>query len=345
MVALLAGCPTGSGDDDSSLRPDDDDATAGPDDDDSSFDDDDSAVSDDDDLADDDDLVDDDDSGPVFDCATAPGTAGAQQIIPGARGFHGLAIDGSGLIVGSDGWSLVRASYDGAWSVWMPAVGTVQQLAYLPGGDLVYASTDSGSIQRLTPSGGLSQLAPIDAYGVIVGPDGDVWTAGPGGSVVRVDPDTGALTTVTTLADGTPRSIDFSPDLSRLYIGNVSSNRVYGLDLDASLEPIGSPWAFVDLPGTWHDAVAIDICGYVYIPEAATKKLYRINPSTGEVVTFADWSASVEDYGHGAIWGTGSHGWRQDAIYAPMPYGENQVREIVVGVPGRQWEGTAINRP
>jgi hypothetical protein len=52
-----------------------------------------------------------------------------------------------------------------------------------------------------------------------------------------------------------------------------------------------------------------------------------------------------QQYGHGAIWGNDVGGWRSDAIYAPMPYLGNVVKEIVIEVPGKDWPGIAINLP
>ena len=39
-------------------------------------------------------------------------------------------------------------------------------------------------------------------------------------------------------------------------------------------------------------------------------------------------------------------GWRDDAIYLPLPYDNNGVLEIVVGVPSKEWTGgIATNLP
>ena len=65
----------------------------------------------------------------------------------------------------------------------------------------------------------------------------------------------------------------------------------------------------------------------------------------GVATIFANWNSPYGYYGHGATWGTGVGGWLEDALYVPMPYGSNQVREIQIGVPGRDWAGTAINLP
>ncbi len=367
LLALPVACLSEGtiGDDD--VAPDDDD-TVVVDDDDTVEDDDDTVVVDDDDVRpdvdpsdityifdgdddcaapDDDDAVDDDDViGPVFDCATAPATVGTETVIPNARGYHGLAIDSAGLIVGSDGWSLVQCDYVGNWSVWMPNIGAVEQMAYLPGGHLVYASVDSGGIHRISPSGGQSVVATgLNAYGVIYGPDGNIWTAGWNNTVDRIDPASGQVTNIATIPGNTPHSIAFNLDYTVLYIGTVGDGTVYQQALDASLNPVGPPSPWTNVGSGWHDAIAVDICGYLYIPDYWSTSMWRVNPTTGAVNLFADWNSSYGWYAHGAIWGTGVGGWLEDALYVPMPYSNNQVREVYVGVPGRDWSGTAINPP
>ena len=340
---LLAGCDNSGtlavqpdvwppADDDDLL---DDDDTGEPDDDDTG--------DDDDDIADDDD---DDDSGPFFDCDTVPTSAGVETIIPGARGYHGLAIDDQDRIVGSDGWSLIRSDYEGDWSVWMPSVGAVEQMTYMDNGDLIYASVDTGGIHRITPDGGQSQIASgLNAYGVTIGPDGMIWTAGWNGTIDRIDPETGQVVQLGTIYNNSPHAIGFNLDYSVLYIGTVGDGRLYKMELDENLDPVGGPLPWVNVGGGWQDAIAVDICGYVYVPDYWSTTLWRIHPTTGVVSVYADWNNNSSWYGHGAIWGTGSGGWRHDAVYVPMPYGGDQVREVVIGVPGRDWEGTALNLP
>jgi hypothetical protein len=346
--------------DDDDSAPDDDDVMDDDDiaDDDDVVDDDDIAddddVVDDDDIADDDDVVDDDDiaddddatAGMTFDCATAPTSAGLETIIPGAVGYHGLAIDPSGLIVGSDGTSLIKSDYAGNWSLWLPGLGGVEQLAYMTNGDLAYALLSDGGIHTATPAGGQSLLASNqNAYGVIIGPNGQVWTAGWNGTVDRIRPGTGVVTTIANIPTDSPHSIGFNLDYSKLYIGTVGSGAFYVQDLDAGLNPVGAPTVFTWVGGGWHDAVAVDICGYIYVPDYWNTGLYRVDPTTGVSILYADWSSNSSYYGHGAIWGTGIGGWRDDALYVPMPYGGYQVREVLIGVPGRDWPGTAINLP
>jgi hypothetical protein len=107
-----------------------------------------------------------------------------------------------------------------------------------------------------------------------------------------------------------------------------------------------TPQVFATAVGEgWHDGVAVDACGAMYVPEYWSSRMYRVT-SDGSVNIFFDWGA-IDDsaYGHGAVFGHGIGGWREDAIYAPMPYDGNKVQEVVVGVPSRSWGGTVVNTP
>ena len=54
----------------------------------------------------------------------------------------------------------------------------------------------------------------------------------------------------------------------------------------------------------------------------------------------------AREYGHGMTWGTGEHGWLDNAVYLTQPYNQNTVAEVVIGVPERGWpDGYAINLP
>ncbi len=70
----------------------------------------------------------------------------------------------------------------------------------------------------------------------------------------------------------------------------------------------------------------------MYAVDYDTKRLLRITEA-GEVSVLVQWSD--EDYGHGLIFGNGVGGFRNDALYLPVPYNGNKVLEVVVGIPSR----------
>ncbi len=304
---------------------------------------------DDDDSAGDDD---DDDSTESFDCATAPAAPVSQRVIEGPRGYHGLAFDDDGLVVGSDGLSLVKSTYEGAASVFVPNAGYREQMVYLPSGDLIAFSGETGDLERFTPEGGRETLAAgLGGYGVVVGPDGMLYTAG-WGRISRVDPSTGAVQPFGVWsADDEPHSLAFSRDGRALYIGTIASgwgsggqSPLYVLDVDEQVQPVGAPRVLGDVGDGWLDGVAVDVCGVMYLPDYASSKLYRVQPD-GFAEVYYDWSGDQSQYGHAVVWGNGIGGWREDALYLPMPYDGNKVQEIVVGVPSAAWVGAPLNAP
>ena len=276
----------------------------------------------------------------VVDCADLPEMGNVREV-DGARGYHDVAFDSDGNILGSDNSSLKKTTYEGDSSVWVPNMGYVEQMDWLPDGDLVVSEGTTGQLVRVSPEGARSTLtSDLWAYEVMVAPDGNIYTAN-NGSVVRVDPETGDKEVLLPGVSGGARVLAFDLDYSRMFIGTLSGIRLYVVDVDENLEPSGKVEVFGVGPGkSYHDGLALDVCGNIYVAVYADRSLYRVTPD-GEVSLY--WDASPSNYGHGLKWGTGSSGWREDALYMPLPYGNNKVIEVVIGVPGREWEGEVVN--
>jgi len=294
------------------------------------------------------------DEGPVVDCDLVPEEPLSQTRLPGVRGYHGLAFDDAGFVVGSDGSSLIRADREGNAEVWVPGLGGLQQMTYLPDGDLLVSSGEDGGLYRVTPSGGLSIVAPdLHAYSVLLGPNGYVYsgtTLGPASpEIMRTDLETGEMTVFARLEEGVgARSLNFNRDHTLMYVANaggLATGSVFQIPLDEDLEPIGDPELLGDGMGDgWLDAVAVDACGRLYIPDSRSFVLYRVEP-TGEVEPWVDWSRDDGNYGHDAVFGSGIGGWLEDALYMPTPYSGNLAQELVIGVPSRTFEGAILNAP
>lgn len=280
----------------------------------------------------------------AFDCDTIPAAPVSTMTMAGARGYHGLAITPEGNLLGSDGSSLIQASYTGDWSVFVPGIGFGEQMDWLPDGDLVMAT--DGALTRIDSLGATSPIANVDAYGVVLGPDEQIYAVEAwDGTVVEVDPETGIWTdAITWNVQATAHSADFSPDGKRLYVGTIGDGTVYYVDLDDNGDIIDDLKVFAaGVGGGWHDAIGVDACGNIYVPDYNTSDIYKITPS-GQVSPY--WIApQFEDYPHGLVWGTGTNGWRADAMYLPQPYNNYTVIEIVVGAPGRDFQGTVLNPP
>jgi len=276
----------------------------------------------------------------VIDCDLVPVAPISQVQIPGARGYHGLAIDEFGFIVGSDGSALIKSDYQGNWTVYVPNIGYVEQITYLPDGDLAVADAGTNAILRIDPNGYQSYLGPAhSAYGLVLGPDEMLYTAG-GSEIWRIDPTTGADTLVTSIPS-TAHTVNFNGDATKMYIGTIGGGQLYVVELDENLDATGAPQVHAQFGG-WHDGLGVDACEHVFVVDYSTSALYRISPD-GVASMFVDWDSG--NYGHGLIWGNGIGGWKWDALYVPLPYNNNRVNEVVVGVPPHQWGGTVYNLP
>jgi streptogramin lyase len=222
-------------------------------------------------------------------------------------------------------------------------------MVWRPDGDLAVASANDGVV-RVAPNGARTPIsASIYAYGLILGPDEMLYAADQS-RIHRIDPSTGATEVVLpagALADGKPRVIAFDLTGERMFVGTYqgSQGRIYVLELDANLDPVGPPTVFARGVGggTYHDAIGVDICGYLYVPDYDRRNLYRISPDGQTVQTYLEADGLfTSDYGHGLEWGNGLYGWRDDAIYMPMPYNQNKVLEVVIGVPSQHWDGVGV---
>jgi hypothetical protein len=290
--------------------------------------------------------------GEVFDCDTVPPRALSMREVDGPRGYHDLAFTDDGGVLGNSlAGPLGRGDAYGGFQIVAPQSGVLEQMAWLPDGDLAGASKSAG-ILRIGATGSVTTINPnIRPYGLLLGPDGLLWAADER-SVWVVDPVTGAQEEVVppnALARGAPRVLQFDLDYTHLYIGTYggSQGRLYRVPLGPDHRPTGLPEVFATDVGRggYHDAIGIDVCGYLYVPDYDTSNLYRVSPS-GQVQVLVDSGFLRRDYGHGLEWGLGLGGFRDDALYLPQPYDANRVLELVIGVPSREWTGgTAIHLP
>ena len=274
----------------------------------------------------------------LFDCEDLPTSPTSLQIIPGARGYHGVAFDEEGHIIGTDANNLLKVTYAGSVAVLVPGMSEVQYLATLPDGDIAVVNDEVGAIQRVYSTGATTNIVSgLDVHGLTVGPDGMLYAAGWGG-VYRVDPVANTSIQIIPPADWSWRVVNFNLDNTKMYLTTLSdSGNVYAVDLDGDLNPIGPPYVFapaVKGPGTaWQDGCGVDACGNVYVPEYWSHSLYRITPD-GEVSVLHTF-APDHYYGHAVSWGSGIGGWNPLAVYMPQPYNENTVVEVVIGVPAK----------
>lgn len=281
------------------------------------------------------------DTGLVFDCSTIPLLPLSTAPVNGARGYHDVAFDADDNIVGSDDAAMIKVDSVGAFELFVPNLGTVQQFDYLPNGDLAVAADSDDAIKRITPDGAVTIISSdVGAYGLIVGPDGLIYTANKQ-DIHRIDPATGQKTVFIDGDGKSPKVLAFNQDNTKLYFGVIGDD-VWSVDLDVNLEPIGAPQLLVTGVGGWHDGMGVDVCGNIYVADATERALYRIKEDGSVVHVIVD-PDSPDAYGHGLRWGTGKGGWKDTALYQPQPYNDNTVVEVDIGVPSaRAFTGEVI---
>ncbi len=285
---------------------------------------------------------------PTFDCAVAPTAPLGMQVLPGLRGYHGLAIDQAGWMYGLDVASnLIRSTHEGNWT---PVLGNVfaEQIAFAANGHLMMNTFEG--LGGITPEAQRYTInANVFGYGLRVGPNEQLYVAD-GSSIQRVDPATGVNQIVVSSdeVEWVTHAFDFSPALDRLYVGMIGPGggqvRVVTLDENFNATSPLKPFADVAPDYAWLDGVAVDICGNLYVPNFNTSQLFKITQD-GVPSLYVDWSSNSTQYGHGVIFGNGIGGFREDALYLPMPYNNHTVMEIIVGIPSRTFAGEVLNGP
>lgn len=291
----------------------------------------------------------DDSAEPVeYDCDNLPEFNLGDATIEEARGYHGLVMDDEGHAIGWDGRNaLVKATYDGDREAWLPGQRSAEQLARHPiTGDIYMARPSEGAVVKITPDGATTTLITDlwGIYGVIIGPDENLYLANH--DVHRLDLDTMELTLMAEAPNNgswSAHSLGFGLDSTYLYIGTIGQGQVFRLPLDEDLNPAGELELFTRLPGGWLDAVGVDACGNLWVPDYYSSALFRITPD-GEYQHMVRTDSRA--YGHGLAWGSGIGGWRNDTLYMPQPYNNNRVREVIIGVPDgrfvRTWNGNPV---
>jgi hypothetical protein len=281
----------------------------------------------------------------TYDCDNIPPFNLGDTTLRDARGYHGLAFDDDGTLLGWDGRNaLTKSEYRNGFRVFIPGLHGIEQIDRMADGDFVLGDAWYNRLLRVTSAGSSTTLANNvgSVYGVTVGPDEKIYTADMG--VRRADPVTGRVEQLIPESWGAQaHSLNFNLDSTQMYIGTVGDGTVYVVDLDAELNPVRPPRPYARNLGGWHDGIEVDVCGNIYVADYVTRSLYRIELD-GTVTSMVDNQPNL--YGHGTTWGEGIGGWRADAIYQPQPYNGSRVREVIIGLGSgdtvRTWNGVQV---
>ena len=279
-----------------------------------------------------------------YDCDDLPSEPQGDEVVEGARAYHGMVFDDDGMLIGWDGRnSLTKAAYGEEYETFVPGTRGVEQMERHPDGTFFAVLIEEGAIYRYWPEGGNERVTSglYWGYGLELMPDGRLLVAD--GNVSVVDTETGDLTRWFDKGQGDSwlaHSLTLNLDSTMVYVGGVGDGFIYRASLDDDLNPTGELEPWVKTPGQWKDGLRFDACGYLWAADYDTSSLYRISPE-GEVETF--YKANERGYGHGLVWGRTHGGWRSDALYLPLPYDRAKVRELVIGAPDgrlvRTWKG------
>ena len=283
--------------------------------------------------------------GPVFDCATVPAVPIAQSLVGTASAFHGLAFDDAGFLYGStngaSSGTVIQFDNKGGFNVIATGLGRLEQFDISPTTGLLYVISGNDVLEIDTTGGRSNAGTGLGfPYGLKVGPDEKIYVANDT-TIERINLTTGLVEPVVS-GVGNPRVMDWSPDLSKMYFGNLGGGEVHSVDVDASFDPVAPAVVLATGVGGWHDGLDVDICGNIYVADYLTSAMYRITPA-GVSTALVD--PPLQDYGHGLQWGKGVGGWLDDAIYVPQPYNNDTVSELQIGVPRRTFQGTVLNAP
>ncbi|MEQ1507219.1 MAG: hypothetical protein ABMB14_33630 [Myxococcota bacterium] len=201
----------------------------------------------------------------------------------------------------------------------------------LADGTIAVADVSEGTVSRVDPtSGGVEVLVGgmSNPNGLTAAGDGLLYVSEhvDGGRVLRVDPATGEVATVTTFpADEAPNGIALEPGDDTLVVAvraGAGGSRIDRIDLTT-----GAATEVAAFDGEL-DTVGVDACGGVYTVPYGGGAVSRIAPS-GEVTDLVTIDLGAIS---GMRWGIGTAALPRDHLYVSAQH--NGVTEIAVGVTG-----------
>jgi hypothetical protein len=186
-------------------------------------------------------------------------------------------------------------------------------VAVAPNGDLLVSEYTGARVRRITPGGVVTTVAslPGNGWGIAVAPDGTIYVALEGSSLVRITPG-GAVSTVSDIAGAAivfDRPAGVVVDLSgNLIVSEYNGNRLRVVSPSGVVSTLAGSGGTGATDGdgaaaTFSSPAAIDIdrAGNVYVPDHTGRRIRRVTPG-GAVTTIAGTGASgaTDNPGSGA---------------------------------------------
>ncbi len=253
---------------------------------------------------------------PPVDCTNLPSGPFETRRVPYIKPSADIAFDDEGALYWSEGGSLFKARAGEPPALLAEHVDLYAGLRASPSGYL-FAETATG-LSRISPEGtvyamlsgvrGLSALE-LDARGRAYLADYF------GGRILRFDPATHELTTLSTGVIPSPSGLTYNPHFDTLYVstwGGAEVPTLYriGIDGDGKAGPT-EPWV-QNLGGGINDGMASDECGNVYVADNGGQgDLLRISADgTRRDIVVSRPGESLVNF----QWGRG-RGWSRDKLY------------------------------
>lgn len=274
------------------------------------------------------------------DCDQIPTGPFSLNKLSGPMASEDLAFDDAGNVVGSNDNAIFKSPYGQSPQLWVPNIYFRAGLRFISTGDLMVNNDNTGQLLRVEPDGTVHVTLSNLAYpnGLAADRDGYIFvTEHDAKRVLRVEPYSQQVDTISNGLISNPNGVAFNPDYSMMFVAGFSGvGTIYAFPIEDNGD-IGDAFSWATNVGSgWLDGIGLDICGNLYIADYSATKIYRFGPGGGAYTTVVTGGGGV--YLPNMQWGSGYGGWDEFKMYLPDGWNKG-VFEVDVGVPGisRAW--------
>ena len=240
-----------------------------------------------------------------------------------------FTFDRDGHLIAFDGMNFVRVPRLGSVDVLARDVigGRGGALRMAARGDVYLADYQRDQVLVVGPAGSQRRLnsAVSKPMKMVVGPGGALYVSGQQGTVYRIDPATGGVTTAASTSFRLG-GLGFTTDYKSLIVASDNQG-LQALDVraDGTLAPARA-WR----PEVKNaEALAADACGNLYAIVENDSRVWRVS-AAGKVEVLADLRGV---YAWSLAFGSGQQGWSATSLYVMEATGP--MYEVSVAVPGQ----------